>query len=69
MQRELREDHLHALDKEHAEKFTNAYASRGATGGLLRPHQPGNVMARLVLAAPAELNGKFLKYVNLLAPI
>ena len=61
MQRELREVHIDALDKKDAERFTNAYKDRGGAGGLLRPEQPGNVMAKLVLAARSDLGGKLLK--------
>ncbi|KAF2843444.1 NAD(P)-binding protein [Patellaria atrata CBS 101060] len=58
MQREIREVHHRAMDKKDAEKF----ASLKENGGLLRPEQPGNVMARLVLDAPKDLNGKFLNW-------
>lgn len=59
MQRELREIHNTAMDKADAEKF----ASLKSTGKLLRPDQPGNVLAKLAVRAPNDLNGKFLKYV------
>lgn len=61
MQRELREVHHETMDKKDAEKF----ASLKRDGGLLRPEQPGNVMARLALDAPKELSGRFLKYVSM----
>ncbi|KAH0018426.1 hypothetical protein KCU78_g7164, partial [Aureobasidium melanogenum] len=32
------------------------------TGGLLKPEQPGHVMAKLALDAPKDLNGKFLSW-------
>jgi NAD(P)-dependent dehydrogenase (short-subunit alcohol dehydrogenase family) len=58
MQRELREVHHTAMDKADAEKF----ASLKSSGKLLRPDQPGNVLAKLAIRAPQELSGKFLKY-------
>ncbi|KAG9562385.1 hypothetical protein KCU77_g4629, partial [Aureobasidium melanogenum] len=32
------------------------------TGSLLKPEQPGHVMAKLALDAPKDLNGKFLSW-------
>ncbi|KAI9820306.1 MAG: hypothetical protein M1827_005928 [Pycnora praestabilis] len=58
MQRDLREVHHKTMDAKDAEKF----ASLKKDGGLLRPDQPGNVMAKLVLEAPKELNGNFLSW-------
>jgi NAD(P)-dependent dehydrogenase (short-subunit alcohol dehydrogenase family) len=57
MQRELREVHHKTMDTKDAEKFAGLKAS----GGLLKPEQPGHVMARLALDAPKELSGRFLK--------
>ena len=45
------------MDNEDAAKF----ASLKRDGKLLRPDQPGHVMAKLALNAPKELSGKFLK--------
>lgn len=59
MQRELREDHVTNLDSEIHSHFTGVYLD----GQLLRPEQPGHVMARLVLNAPNDLSGRFLSYV------
>jgi len=56
MQRELREVHHKAMKKDDAENFSSLHRE----GQLLKPEQPGNVMARLVLDAPTELSGKFL---------
>lgn len=58
MQKDIREVHHSSMDAKDAAKF----AELKQTGGLLRPEQPGNVMARLVLDAPKELNGSFLRY-------
>ena len=57
MQRELREIHHTTMDKKDVAKF----ASFKSDGKLLRPDQPGHVMAKLVLDAPNALNGKFLR--------
>lgn len=59
MQRELREDHVTTLDAEMHSKFTTVYKD----GKLLKPEQPGHVMAKLVLDAPKNLSGRFLSYV------
>jgi NAD(P)-dependent dehydrogenase (short-subunit alcohol dehydrogenase family) len=56
MQRDIREKHNKAMDEQDAARF----AELKATGGLLKPEQPGHVMAKLVLEAPKELSGKFL---------
>jgi NAD(P)-dependent dehydrogenase (short-subunit alcohol dehydrogenase family) len=56
MQRELREIHHTAMDQKDATKF----AQLKANGELLRPDQPGNVIARLALDGNTELSGKFL---------
>lgn len=45
-------------DEEDAARF----AELKATGGLLKPEQPGHVMAKLVLDAPKDLSGKFLSW-------
>ena len=59
MQRELREVHHKTMDTRDAEKFAGLKTS----GGLLKPEQPGYVMARLALDAPKELSGRFLRWV------
>ena len=45
------------MDKNDAEKFKGLHEN----GKLLKPEQPGNVMARLVLGAKKDLSGKFLR--------
>jgi NAD(P)-dependent dehydrogenase (short-subunit alcohol dehydrogenase family) len=57
MQRELREIHHTTMDTKDVAKF----ASLKSDGKLLRPDQPGHVIAKLALDAPKTLNGKFLK--------
>ncbi|KAE8351942.1 hypothetical protein BDV28DRAFT_136045 [Aspergillus coremiiformis] len=58
MQRELREDHATTLEPQMHSKFTTVHKE----GKLLKPEQPGHVMAKLVLGAPKELSGKFLTW-------
>lgn len=57
MQRELRDTYASGMLEEEAAKFYKLYN----TGALLRPEQPGTVIAKLVLEGPKELNGEFLK--------
>jgi len=56
MQRELRDVHSSLMDEKDAQKFLFLHKD----GGLLKPEQPGNVMARLVLDPPRDLSGEFL---------
>lgn len=58
MQRDIREKHNTAMDEKDAARF----AELKKTGGLLKPEQPGNVMAKLALSAPMDLSGKFLTW-------
>ncbi|KAJ5036251.1 hypothetical protein NUH16_004122 [Penicillium rubens] len=58
MQRALREDHATALDAEMHSKFTGVHKD----GKLLKPEQPGHVMAKLVLDAPKEFTGRFYSW-------
>lgn len=58
MQREIREVHKENMDKNDAKKFSELKS----TNTLLKPEQPGNVMARLALRAPKELSGQFLSW-------
>ncbi|EED14219.1 short-chain dehydrogenase/reductase, putative [Talaromyces stipitatus ATCC 10500] len=60
MQREIREDHAKKGDVP-AGSFTR-YEEAHRDGKLLKPEQPGNVMARLVLDAPKELSGRFISW-------
>lgn len=57
MQREIREVHHTSMDKKDVEKF----AGLKTNGGLVKPEQPGNVMAKLAVQASKDLSGKFLK--------
>lgn len=58
MQEDLAASQFSTMDKEDADRFR----SLKMEGKMLRPEQPGNVIARLVLDAPPELSGRFLKY-------
>jgi len=58
MQRELREKHADSMDEKDRIKFLGLPKE----GKLLRPEQPGNVMARLAISAPIELSGHFLSW-------
>lgn len=59
MQQDIRNEHSQRMDAKDANKFKSLYQD----GGLLKPEQPGNVIARLALDATNDLSGKFLKYV------
>ena len=58
MQREIREVHADTMDEKDRVKFLEAKKM----GTLLRPEQPGNVIARLAVGAPKELSGQFLSW-------
>ncbi|EAW12061.1 SDR family oxidoreductase [Aspergillus clavatus NRRL 1] len=58
MQREIREDHATTLDPQFHAIFTTVHKH----GELLKPEQPGHVMARVVIDAPNSLTGKFLSW-------
>jgi NAD(P)-dependent dehydrogenase (short-subunit alcohol dehydrogenase family) len=60
MQREIREVHsgTGVMDEKDRVKFREAKEK----GTLLRPEQPGNVIARLVVGAPRELSGVFVSW-------
>jgi NAD(P)-dependent dehydrogenase (short-subunit alcohol dehydrogenase family) len=57
-QREIREVHANTMDEKDRVKFLEAKKM----GTLLRPEQPGNVIARLAVGAPKELSGQFLSW-------
>lgn len=57
MQKAIREEHYTSMDAEDRDKFAGLHKE----GKLLKPEQPGQVMARLVLDAPRDLGGKFLR--------
>jgi NAD(P)-dependent dehydrogenase (short-subunit alcohol dehydrogenase family) len=57
MQQDIREKHAGSMDAKDAAKF----ASLKSEGKLLRPEQPGDVIAKLAVGATKELSGRFLK--------
>lgn len=59
MQREIREDHATNLEPQVHSRFTTFHKE----GKLLKPEQPGHVIAKLALDAPKGLTGRFLPYV------
>jgi NAD(P)-dependent dehydrogenase (short-subunit alcohol dehydrogenase family) len=60
MQVEIRTSGHEAMDKAQYDDFVNVYER----GGLLKPEQPGNVIARLVANPQKDLSGRNLKYVS-----
>jgi NAD(P)-dependent dehydrogenase (short-subunit alcohol dehydrogenase family) len=56
MQVEVR-GHNSIMDQKDTEKFKSLYEK----GELLKPEQPGNVIARLATGAEKGLSGKFLR--------
>ncbi|CRG88692.1 short-chain dehydrogenase [Talaromyces islandicus] len=58
MQREIREDHANNMPSEAVSRFIGAHRD----GKLLKPEQPGHVMAKLVLNAPHTLSGRFITW-------
>lgn len=59
MQREIREKHEQAMG-DHHRKFTKLRDN----GELLKPEQPGHVIAKLALEGGTELSGQFLTYTS-----
>ena len=57
MQRQLREVHSAVMAEKDNEKFLGLHR----TGKLLRPDQPGHVMARMVLDPPEKLSGQYIE--------
>ena len=57
MQRDLREVHYAVMTEKDNEKFQGLYENNQ----LLRPEQPGHVMARMVIDPPKQLSGRYLK--------
>lgn len=57
MQKDLRDSHYSKMAEKDNEKFQSLYKSRQ----LLRPEQPGHVMAKVVLDPPKKLSGQYLK--------
>ena len=58
MQEEIRRRHVNNMDEDDRRKFVGTFED----GKLLRPEQPGNVMARLAVRANKGLSGKFVQW-------
>lgn len=61
MQREIREVHRERM----SEKDWNKYSGMKKDGGILRPEQPGHVIAKLAAARSEDVksfNGKFMSW-------
>lgn len=58
MQKDVRDIHISGMKEQDAAKFLTLHKE----GRLLKPEQPGHVMAKLVLQAPRDLSGQFLEY-------
>ena len=56
MQQQIREVHTAVMQATDGEKFLGLHKA----GQLLRPDQPGHVMAKMVLDPPKELSGKYV---------
>ncbi len=57
MQRELRDVHAANMEEKDNAKFRNAHQNQT----LLKPEQPGYVMAKMALDPPKELSGQFVR--------
>ncbi|EMC92621.1 hypothetical protein BAUCODRAFT_37515 [Baudoinia panamericana UAMH 10762] len=58
MQRDIRERHFGTMEDRDRARF----GKLSDKSKLLKPEQPGHVMAKLVLEPPKDLNGKFLSW-------
>lgn len=60
MQRQIREEHASGMSAKDQTKF----AGLKTNGGLLRPEQPGHVIAKLAAARASDLSGLSGKFLN-----
>lgn len=60
MQATLRSEGKHSMSQAQYDSFVDAFNN----GGLLKPEQPGNVIAGFIASPIKELSGKSLKYVS-----
>ena len=60
MQRDIREKHAEAMGPKDSERFVKLKEE----GGLLRPEQPGHVIAKLAVAGKEEIEGLSGKFLN-----
>lgn len=59
MQSDVRNVHSALMDEKDVAKFHTLHQQ----GQLVKPEQPGRVIARLAVGAPKQLGGQFLEYV------
>ena len=57
MQREIREVHGPVMQEQDVTRYRKLHEE----GGLLKPEQPGHVIAKLAVDGPKELSGRFLR--------
>lgn len=57
MQVDIRDIHASAMDEKDVTKFRSLHQK----GGLVKPEQPGHVIAKLAVGAPKELSGQSLE--------
>ena len=57
MQRQIRDVHSAVMAAKDKDKFLGLHQD----DKLLRPDQPGHVMAKLILDLPKELSGKYVE--------
>jgi NAD(P)-dependent dehydrogenase (short-subunit alcohol dehydrogenase family) len=60
MQGQIRSTGQESMDKAQYDTFVTAFEQ----GSLLKPEQPGRVIAKLVASPQKSLSGQFLKYVQ-----
>lgn len=60
MQIDIREVHSALMDEKDVTKFRNLHQQ----GQLVKPEQPGRVIAKLAVGAQKQLSGQFLEYVH-----
>ena len=60
MQQDVKNIHTANMSEKDAKKFHDLHRE----GKLLKPEQPGKVMAKLVMEGSRELSGRYLKYVG-----
>lgn len=58
MQQDIREKHSQYMDEKDKKKFAELKSS----GGLVKPEQPGHVIAKLAVDPPRALSGSFLQW-------
>lgn len=59
MQQDIRKKHSASMQEKDVARFHQLHEE----GSLLKPEQPGHVIAKLALDGPKELSGKFLRQV------